>query len=370
MTIDNINVSVEDGRVADAIYAAWFSKLIGKDSVYTVRDDDSVREFNKERVLQKIMEVLSYDHSFRAHTTQQHIEVGSDGVEDEEGLASVSPYTRRYYITDTTFIYMKGDDEHVNDIIVSTASEEDTNKLFAELRELMPLKKYDPPPHQNYIYMLTETMGNVNFNQLPRAINSPLEADNYTEDTINKFKSIVSDMTTENPRGRIALLDGPPDTGKTHLVQSLITEIGDKANCVFVAPGDIGALTAKDSLPALINFSLSTCRLVIFICEDADEIIAPRTKGNMSLISQVLNLGDGILGKLLDIRLILTTNSTRKEFDPAITRNGRLSEMVDVGNLTKAHAKRVYERIGGTDKNKITKSMSLADVYALAKGKC
>lgn len=96
----------------------------------------------------------------------------------------------------------------------------------------------------------------------------------------------------------------------------------------------------------------------------------------MSLIQSLLNLGDGILGSLLDIRIVATTNADELRLDKAVTRPGRLSKMIDVNVLDPLTAQRIFRRLlpdadfpveinGSTNPKDF--NVTLAEVYALAR---
>jgi SpoVK/Ycf46/Vps4 family AAA+-type ATPase len=109
--------------------------------------------------------------------------------------------------------------------------------------------------------------------------------------------------------------------------------------------------------------------------------LAPRAADNISSISAILNMGDGIFGSVFDVRIIATTNAKAKDIDPAIIRNGRLSKKITLNPFSIEDANTVYQRlIGSTEKNLPIKlehsnplkpidrpKISLADIYAMAR---
>ncbi len=50
----------------------------------------------------------------------------------------------------------------------------------------------------------------------------------------------------------------------------------------------------------------------MLIVEDADECLVQRGSDNMSTIASVLNISDGILGSILDVRVLATTNAEKE----------------------------------------------------------
>jgi hypothetical protein len=195
----------------------------------------------------------------------------------------------------------------------------------------------------------------------------PLERGNYEDKVLAGYDRIVSDLNSETPAGRISILNGSAGTGKTHAIRGILAEASE-TTFVLAPPNMVAELGQPSVLPALMK--LHTDRggsSICFIIEDADSVLAPRLEDNMSAISSILNLSDGILGQLLDIRIIATTNQARQEIDSAILREGRLSASVEIEKLSATKATEVYRRLKGADASEIQEKMTLAEVYSKAR---
>lgn len=217
------------------------------------------------------------------------------------------------------------------------------------------------------VYMLASSMQGLEFRGLPTFVNAPLERANYTPEVIKGFDRTKKELEAKTPTGRITIFDGPPGTGKTFMVKALLSEVDPKRTAfVFISSNLVAELATPNFVPAILAFSdnLDT-KSITFIVEDADECIAPRDGMNMSAVSAVLNFGDGILGSLLDIRLVMTTNAKRQQIDPAIMRPGRLSSMIKIDALPAEQAAEVFKRLTGKEEL-FDEPKTLAEVYSLA----
>src|SRR6185312_16733704 len=153
------------------------------------------------------------------------------------------------------------------------------------------------------------------------------------------------DLNKSDPCGRIVLLDGPPGTGKTHMVRALLNEV-PRATFILIPSNYIAQLGDPQFLSVLMREQRKDCPLIL-ILEDADEALVNRKEGNTSAISALLNFSDGIFGTLLDMRLICTTNVEIDNLDPAVTRDGRLCTRMEIGLLDTEMANSIYERLTG-----------------------
>jgi SpoVK/Ycf46/Vps4 family AAA+-type ATPase len=153
------------------------------------------------------------------------------------------------------------------------------------------------------------------------------------------------------------------------LLQALISESEDM---VVSRPVRYRAFP-RDKNPETKGFDSETVlpkKTMVLVIEDADRCLTSRGSDNISAISAILNLSDGIIGNLLDLRIVCTTNAEIDNIDAALMRSGRLSARIEVNLLDVEQAKVIYTRVGGTQEQVWDKKYySLSDVYALAKGK-
>lgn len=232
-------------------------------------------------------------------------------------------------------------------------------------------KKYSGPrKSKSSVYTIVDSNG-LSLKYLSQFSDYDFEPENYEEDVVEKFHHGIEELASSNPCGRLMIVNGRPGTGKTNYIKGLITQ-SNRCNFVIV-PFSASLL----SNPSMVNLITSiniknddgSYRPVVFILEDADSALVPRGADNISDISTLLNLSDGVLGHLLDLRIIATTNAAKVDIDPALVRAGRLCQMIDINELSEQQANVVWTRLTNTGTVYTSKSRILADIYAAAKNK-
>jgi energy-coupling factor transporter ATP-binding protein EcfA2 len=257
------------------------------------------------------------------------------------------------------------------------------NETLAEQIDGLLRKHEKPAEKKGYVFAIVRAGQNLKLHQIGFA-GVPLERSNYSEQVATDYDYIVKDLRSATPSGRIVILDGPPGSGKTYLTRSLLLDVPN-ASFVLVPPAMVNSLGGPELLPLLVRnkADMATDGPIILVLEDADSCLAPRAADNMSYISALLNLGDGIFGSVCDIRIIATTNVKRTEMDEAILRPGRLSRRINVEELDYERANQIHQRLISLPleqpkkeedrfsikplKNKT--SWTLAEVYASARTK-
>jgi hypothetical protein len=219
-------------------------------------------------------------------------------------------------------------------------------------------------PNDGLVFVLTTCNSGYTIRQFGVA-GSPIERGNYSSQVLQDYDHVVSDLNTMSPCGRLSVLAGEPGTGKTYLIKSLLKE-APKAAFIIIPAHMIEDVMAPDILPALSDAKRKIDGPIILIIEDGDRCLVPRESGDMNAISSLLNLGDGILGSILDIRLIVTTNAKKVQMDPAISRPGRLCKYMEVGALDPIQAGQVLHRLTG-QYDSYQEPQTLASIYHTAR---
>jgi len=193
--------------------------------------------------------------------------------------------------------------------------------------------------------------------------------ENYRPEVVSKFDYICDELSKPEPRGRLVLLEGLPGTGKTRLVRALIAALLGKSNCILVPPSILDGISGPAFLDCLIQ-NHSHGKVMTLILEDADDCLIAREKntGAKASLSALLNLSDGILGAILDLRIVATTNQKLDAIDPAILRPGRMLQRVSIEQLGAEQANSIFQRlVGAPNHQPYVEPTILAQVYEDAK---
>lgn len=194
-----------------------------------------------------------------------------------------------------------------------------------------------------------------------------LQEVNYCPEVIEGFKHVLKDLLTPLPCGRLSLFLGPPGTGKTFALKGIVEEISrlDQVKCIIIPSGIIQSLEGPDIISLLSNEDdIAAGMKHILFTEDADEALISRGADNLSAISSLLNMTDGILGQALDIRVVATSNASKTQIDSAIKRPGRLCRQLNFRPLSLQEAQVVTNTLGKPPLLEDKKSWTLAEVYA------
>lgn len=266
------------------------------------------------------------------------------------------------FLWDNSIVELEFSGENYMSFAVNSLSKE----FITELRNFIkPL--FVNEIAQGHVFAIVSHNGNLSLNNIGNAGIS-LERRNYNPKVLEDYDYVVKDLNSSSPSGRIAIMEGEPGTGKTHLVRAMLMEVPD-AMFVLVSPDMVSQMGGPQLLPLLISQRRNQDGPIILVLEDADKCLVTRQGDNINSIQSLLNLGDGILGSLLDLRIIATTNAKKLEMEAAIMRPGRLSRRLEVGLLSANTAKNVFTALCPNVEvpSDITGKLSLATVYSLAR---
>ena len=256
-----------------------------------------------------------------------------------------------------------GADSEFVQMTVYTTETKDYEKIFSKFQRW----EYIPSEGDNrgHIYVLTQNDRGLTYSSVGIA-KTPLVEENYERSVVEDTKIVIESLKSEMPSGRIVLIRGEPGTGKTYLIRSILDSV-KKATFIIITPSLVESLTGPNLMTFFIQNSEDFVGPVVLVIEDADPCLVERSLDNMSLVSSLLNVSDGIIGNLLDFRIIATTNANMKNIDKAILRPGRLLKKIDITKLSINKSESIYKRLSGKELV-FTAPATLAEIYQLAIG--
>lgn len=178
---------------------------------------------------------------------------------------------------------------------------------------------------------------------------------NYGEKFVTIHQKII-DFLNGNSSGLI-LLHGEPGTGKTTYIQKLISDLKDK-KFIFIPGNMISSLSSPNFSEFLISNANS-----VFVLEDAGGIVSSSSAQGVITdeIANLLNLSDGLTGRALNIKFIISFNSPMKSVDKALLRPGRTIVKHEFKKLNKKDTQRLAEHLGKEIED--NREMTLSEIY-------
>lgn len=204
--------------------------------------------------------------------------------------------------------------------------------------------------------------------------------DNYAPDVQEMYNYLTSEQFVAGEKGRMILWHGPPGTGKTYAIRSLMNDWRKWTKPEYITDPEV---FFGHSAHYMMNVLLKPTIKVqwdegrrkavptedwrIIILEDAGEMLSidARERAGQGL-SRLLNAVDGMIGQGLKVLFLMTTNEPLKKMHPAIARPGRTAVECEFGPLSEMQCADWMEKHGMQPE--IDKSYTLAELYAKKHG--
>ena len=148
----------------------------------------------------------------------------------------------------------------------------------------------------------------------------------YNDDCISSHEIILKSLEKPKQNG-LVLLHGKAGTGKTTYIRHLIGKISKK---MIYIPADMAEKIGDPSFMSLLSGNPNS----IVIVEDAENILMERSPHRSGIISNILNIADGLLADCLNIQMICTFNTNIAAIDRALLRKGRIIASYEFDCLT------------------------------------
>jgi hypothetical protein len=300
-------------------------------------------------VMGRTLRGLSLDTQTYRYTCYRHVRIALRGAPIEEifdKLAVESPLPR-IYRTGASKLLLDGDSALINlnganklkhsslYMEVWAESTERVKALIAEIEAIVaPWKSNVVTFSIDWKFMSAQGMGTVQFEEeLDDEIHD--EAYPYWSEPRSTLiqKYLASDET-------VMLVLGTPGTGKTRFVRSIFREIAKKKeSCNVLFTGDQKVLENEQVFAEFITGGHD-----VFVIEDADHLLMPRSSGNNHL-HPFLTVADGIV-KAQARKIIFTTNLPNiNDVDEALVRPGRCFAALRTTTLDMGQAVKLIQKL-------------------------
>ncbi|KAF5032602.1 hypothetical protein DSECCO2_615550 [anaerobic digester metagenome] len=176
----------------------------------------------------------------------------------------------------------------------------------------------------------------------------------YNDDFMPADRKINTFLNEPKSSG-IVLLHGLYGSGKTTYIRHLINST--EKNFIYVPLNMVGSLNEPEFLPFISQYRDS-----VLIIEDCENLIQSRKiNGESNSLVNLLNMGDGLLGDALRLKIICTFNADLKEIDEALLRKGRLIVRYFFDKLHEEKSISLQREI--KRKPLLNEALTLADIY-------
>lgn len=183
--------------------------------------------------------------------------------------------------------------------------------------------------------------------------------DKHYNDDFKKADKTIKEFIEEEDTSGLVILNGVKGTGKTTYIRHLINNTGRRF--VYLTKEMASALTD----PSFIAF-LTEIKGCVLVIEDCENIVAARSQGNQSTgISNILNMCDGLLSDVFNIKIIATFNEDIRKIDSALLRKGRLVYRYEFKELCVEKANALFKSL--KIDHETDKPMTVADIFNFEK---
>ena len=181
----------------------------------------------------------------------------------------------------------------------------------------------------------------------------------YNDDFVEANRKIEEFVS--NDKSGLCILHGLKGSGKSTYIRNLISENTEK-KFVYLPPNLINMFGSPEFSSFLFTLSDS-----IIIMEDCEVALKSREEetGNSSAVSILLNMCDGLMSDLFNIKFICTFNTELDNIDDALIRKGRLHSKYMFKELKKEKTLELLKELYGEDKEfDVPKNgLALCDIF-------
>lgn len=177
--------------------------------------------------------------------------------------------------------------------------------------------------------------------------------ENYNDDFLPIDKDITAFLKDRS--SGLILLYGDMGSGKTSYIRHLISAVPKE---YIIVPNSIAQRLGDPDLTTFITDHTDS----VFILEDCEQLLEDRSENMFNnAIATILNMADGLLSDIVNIKFICTFNAPIGKIDPALLRKGRCVAKYKFGKLCKEKVAVLNDKYQlGHEK---IEDMTLAELY-------
>jgi hypothetical protein len=236
------------------------------------------------------------------------------------------------------FVVAHGDGRNHAEVIAPQASQ--VAALHEELRKVL---HGEDKPKRPAFYMLRFDCNDFSadpIENVPEAVTDDFLRLCYGEDILAWIAQFGE--RTLARAGGLTILDGPPGTGKTSLITQMIRRLGETHVFYALPVSQDSALSSPELVPFWQKQNARHGeRVKVIVMEDSERLLWRRDGDNREAVSSLLNIADGLMGRMLRLHIICSVNARMEDLDPAILRPGRLMNHRRFSALSREAAARV-----------------------------
>jgi hypothetical protein len=357
-----------DDSAPEEIYLYLFFNPKEKRIPSTVRagnlKEDIIKFFSKPR-FESVAFTKDHQQAGDVDITEQHLpnglqlttvqQIGEDCYEDDNLFYFVDTESDKAAPTLIKLAYKSPERIFVS---ATSYNQEALLKIYSEMKKYV---RREEEEEEIYFGILYSSNGHLDVKKYPLDDNYSKNLDlklHYGDAFAGHHKQICDRLNSK--RNGILIFHGEPGSGKTTYIKHLAKAFGGTRTFIFIPTTFIDSLVSPNIIPLLLDNKNS-----VLVLEDAEKALVSREQGmgNESVVSSLLNIGDGILGSMLNISMVVTFNTGRENIDKALLRKGRLMYEHKFDKLGIEDAQRLINKLNKN--HQVTEPMSLADIYNL-----
>jgi energy-coupling factor transporter ATP-binding protein EcfA2 len=256
-----------------------------------------------------------------------------------------------YFLDGNILICESKDMFDIDSILIFYNHESDKDLLF-QLKEIAIsciMKKITT----GKIFLLVSDSGNLNLRDFELANNDLDISKHYNDDFITFHNKVIERLNKKNEKG-ILLLYGLSGAGKTTYIRHITKKV--EKQFIYITPEIANIIASPDFLKFLMDYPNS-----ILVIEDAEMLIGNRKNNSSPVITNLLNLSDGMLSDCLNIQIVCTFNMPLSSIDSAFLRKGRLIDLYYFDKLEQSKTRKLLFELGHGVVE--TQALTLAEIY-------